>query len=59
MSSEEDRRRARELADEARALASRKQYELARRRYEASLDLHEDEQVRADYQRLLSALGPM
>jgi hypothetical protein len=56
---DDDRRRAAELAAEARALHADKDYYAARGRYEESLRLHEDEDVRADYQRLMATIGPL
>ncbi len=56
--SAEDRNRAAKLYAEARELELRRDYEGARKCYEQSLQLHEDENVRAAYLRLLSAIGP-
>ena len=57
--SDPEREQAAELFAEARELEERKRYAEARGRYQASLRLHEDEEVRAAYHRLLSAIGPM
>ena len=57
--SDADRERAAELAAEARELFDRRQYRQARPLYEESLRLHEDAEVRAAYQTLMSAIGPM
>jgi hypothetical protein len=56
---DDDRDRAAELAAEARALHAEKDYYGARERYEQSLRLHEDEDVRADYRRLMATIGPL
>lgn len=56
---DDDRPRAAELAAEARALHADKNYYAARDRYEESLRLHDDEDVRADYQRLMATIGPL
>jgi hypothetical protein len=51
--------RALELYAEARRLEALAQYHVARKRFEESLALHEDAEVRAAYLRLLSMIGPM
>jgi hypothetical protein len=57
--SDAERERAAEFFAEARELEERKRYTEARGRYQESLRLYEDEEVRAAYHRLLSAIGPM
>lgn len=57
--SDAESKQAAELFAEARELEERKRYTEARGRYQESLRLHEDEEVRAAYHRLLSAIGPM
>ena len=59
MTSDEDRAKAAELAAEARELHANKDYYAARERYEQSLRLHEDEDVRVSYSRLMATIGPM
>jgi len=59
VTSEEDRRRAAELAAQARELHERQQYLQARPLYQESLKLHEDEDVRRAYSKLLATIGPM
>ena len=57
--SDEDRAKAAELAAEARELHANKDYYAARELYEQSLRLHEDEDVRVSYSRLMATIGPM
>jgi hypothetical protein len=57
--SAENRNKAAELYAQARELESRRDYVGARKCYEQSLALHEDEKVRAAYLRLLATIGPM
>lgn len=56
---EPDRIKAAELFSRARKLEKQRDYVGARKHYEQSLQLHEDDEVRNAYLRLLSALGPM
>jgi hypothetical protein len=56
--SEADRERAAALAAEAEELLARKDYYAAKDRYEQSLELHEDAEVRKAYDLVLSAVGP-
>jgi hypothetical protein len=55
----EDRERAAALATRARALHEQKDYYQARDLYQQSLDLVEDDEVRASYRRLMATIGPM
>jgi hypothetical protein len=57
--SDAERKRAAELFAEGRELFERKQYYEARDRYAESLRLHEDAEVQAALQIVLSAIGPM
>ena len=57
--SDAERKRAAELFAEGRELFERKQYYEARERYAESLRLHDDEEVRAAYHTVMSAIGPM
>jgi hypothetical protein len=59
MTSQEDRDKAAELAARARELHERKEYYEARPLYQESLRLHEDEDVRRAYSRLMATIGPM
>lgn len=56
---EKDRERAAELYRQGLALHEQGEYRRARLYYERSLRLVEDEEVRAAYFKLLSAIGPM
>jgi len=56
--SHEDRERAAELYRKARELELRQDYAEARKCYEQSLRLHEDEIVRTAYLKLLASIGP-
>jgi len=53
-----DRERAGALYAEARAHVEARRYREARRCFEASLALHEDEEVRTAYVRLLDTIMP-
>jgi rubrerythrin len=55
----DDRNKAAELYAQARELELGRDYAGARRCYEQSLKLYEDEEVRAAYLRLLATIGPM
>ena len=57
--SDADRRRAAELFAEARELHQQHDYSEARTRYEQSLRLHDDAEVRAWYRRLMATIGPL
>ena len=57
--SEADRRRAADLYAEACRLHAEKDYYAAQERYEESLSLHEDEEVREAYNRLMATIGPL
>jgi hypothetical protein len=59
MDTAEKRNKAAELYTEARELELRRDYAGARKCYEQSLALHEDEKVRAAYLKLLATIGPM
>jgi hypothetical protein len=59
VTSEDDRRRAAELAARARELHERREYLQARPLYQESLRLHEDEDVRRAYSKLMATIGPM
>jgi hypothetical protein len=59
MTSEDDRERAAELYAEARRLHDAKDYYAARKAYQESLALHEDDEVRAAYKRLMATIGPL
>lgn len=54
-----DRIKAMELFSQARKLEKKRDYTGAQKLYEQSLALHEDNEVRNAYLKLLSALGPM
>lgn len=56
---EPDRIKAMELFSQARKLEKQQDYTGAQKLYEQSLELHEDDEVRNAYLKLLSALGPM
>lgn len=55
----QDRRRAAEFFVEARRLEAERDYRGARKCFERSLRLHEDQAVRAAYLKLLATIGPM
>ena len=57
--SEADRRRAAELHTKARQLHSADDYYAPCELYEESLRLHEDEEVRQAYARLMATIGPL
>jgi hypothetical protein len=57
--SDADRARAAELYAEARRLHEEKDYYAARERYQESLALQEDEEVREAYMRLMATIGPL
>lgn len=57
--STEDRNKAAELFMQARELELKEDYKGARKCYEQSLQLHEDEQVMAAYLELLATIGPL
>ena len=59
MTSPQDREKASELAARARELHERQEYVEARPLYQESLRLHEDEDVRRDYSKLMATIGPM
>jgi hypothetical protein len=59
VTTEDDRRRAAELAARARELHERQEYLEARPLYQESLRLHEDEDVRRAYSKLMATIGPM
>ncbi len=59
MDSATERDEAAELYAQAIELELRRDYANARKCYEQSLQLHEDEEVRSAYLRLLSIMGPM
>jgi hypothetical protein len=56
---ERDRIKAAELFSQARKLEKQRDYTGAQKLYKKSLQLHEDDEVRNAYLKLLSALGPM
>jgi hypothetical protein len=55
----DDRERAAALAVRARERHEQKAYYQARDLYRQSLDLVEDDEVRAAYRRLMATIGPM
>ena len=57
--SDADRERAAELYAEARRLHGEQDYFAARGRYEESLRVHEDAEVREAYLRLMATIGPL
>lgn len=59
MTTEDDRQKAAELAARARELHERKEYVEARPLYQESLRLHEDDEVRRAYSKLMATIGPM
>jgi hypothetical protein len=59
MSEDADRRRAAELYARAHELHENLEYYEARPLYEESLKLHEDADVRAEYNALMATIGPM
>lgn len=59
MDSAENRNKAAGLYAQARELELQRDYAGARKCYEQSLQLYEDEKVRAAYLRLLATIGPM
>jgi hypothetical protein len=57
--SDADRQRAAELYAQARRLHEEKDYYAARERYQESLRLYEDPEVREAYTRLMATIGPL
>ena len=55
---EKDLKKAAELYERALVLEQQSDLRGARSCYEQSLELNEDEKVRSDYLRLMSAIGP-
>lgn len=53
-----DRERAAQLYAEGRELEARKEYYEACERYEESLRLHHDDEVKAAHMRMLATIGP-
>lgn len=56
---EQNRNKAAELYAAARKLEVQGDYDAAMRHYEQSLQLYEDESVKAAYARLLATIGPL
>ena len=54
-----DRDRAAQLYAEGREFERRKEYHEACERYEQSLDLHHDDEVKAAHMRMLATIGPL